>query len=93
MYELQGPGIDGKNEYFTKPWAMTTVMFLGMSLCLPFAYWDDLKRKAQRRSLREQAEKDAGHEPLLANSNGHHQVQHCQPSCACHTYCLGRSSK
>ena len=74
VYELKGPGKDGKEEYFTKPWAMTTVMFLGMTLCLPLAYWEDLKKAAARRSTRQQAEKDST-EPLLSNGNGHH-VRH-----------------
>eukprot|EP00891_Asterochloris_glomerata_P001583 jgi/Astpho2/1583/Aster-07912 len=72
VYELKGPGRDGREEYFTKPWAMTTVMFLGMTLCLPLAYWDDLKKVATRRSTHQQAEKDST-EPLLSNGNGYHE--------------------
>ena len=74
VYELRGPGKDGKEEYFTKPWAMTTVMFLGMTLCLPLAYWEDLKKAAARRRTCQQAEKDST-EPLLSNGNGYH-VRH-----------------
>ena len=53
---------------------MTTVMFLGMTLCLPLAYWEDLKKAASQRSTRQQAEKDST-EPLLSNGNGYH-VRH-----------------
>lgn len=41
VYELEGEGIDGRQQYFRKPWFMTTLMFLGMSLCLPLAYLEE----------------------------------------------------
>ncbi|KAL3147971.1 hypothetical protein ABBQ38_014266 [Trebouxia sp. C0009 RCD-2024] len=49
VYELQGPDRQGNMKFFTKPWAMTTVMFLGMSFCLPWAYWEEHKHKKQAR--------------------------------------------
>ena len=47
VYELRGPGLDGRAKQFEKPWAMTGVMFLGMSLCLPIALVQD--RRQRRR--------------------------------------------
>eukprot|EP00892_Ulva_mutabilis_P009770 jgi/Ulvmu1/7165/UM034_0073.1 len=41
VYELQGIGLDGELHYFRKPWFMTTLMFVGMSLCLPLAYLEE----------------------------------------------------
>lgn len=41
MYELEGEGIGGEKQFFRKPWFMTTLMFLGMSLCLPLAYLEE----------------------------------------------------
>jgi hypothetical protein len=29
VYELTGEGLDGQEKLFQKPWAMTTVMFIG----------------------------------------------------------------
>lgn len=58
---------------------MTTVMFLGMTLCLPLAYWEDLKKVATRRSTHQQAEKDST-EPLLSNGNGYHVRQQRRPA-------------
>eukprot|EP00195_Chlamydomonas_chlamydogama_P015203 CAMPEP_0202889878 /NCGR_PEP_ID=MMETSP1392-20130828/425_1 /ASSEMBLY_ACC=CAM_ASM_000868 /TAXON_ID=225041 /ORGANISM="Chlamydomonas chlamydogama, Strain SAG 11-48b" /LENGTH=450 /DNA_ID=CAMNT_0049573309 /DNA_START=124 /DNA_END=1476 /DNA_ORIENTATION=+ len=58
VYELQSVGLDGQKKYFHKPWAMTSVMFLGMSLCLPLAYWEQHKKK------RAQSEAE---QPLLSN--------------------------
>jgi hypothetical protein len=29
VYELQSIGSDGETKYFHKPWAMTTLMFIG----------------------------------------------------------------
>lgn len=48
VYELEGVGRDGKNRLFTKPWAMTTLMFVGMSLCLPLAYWQQFQARKKR---------------------------------------------
>lgn len=56
VYELKSVGKDGEEKYFRKPWAMTSVMFLGMTLCLPLAYYQERK---ERRRVAEQ-------EPLLA---------------------------
>lgn len=58
VYELDGTNRHGQHQLFQKPWAMTSVMFLGMSLCLPLAYWQQWKAK----KLREAGRLD---EPLL----------------------------
>lgn len=29
VYEIKGVGLDGKEKYFHKPWAMTSLMFIG----------------------------------------------------------------
>lgn len=42
-YELEAVGRYGVVEHFEKPWALTAVMFLGMSLCLPVAYYHKLR--------------------------------------------------
>lgn len=39
VYELKSSGLDGEEKLFQKPWCMTTVMFIGMTFCLPLAYW------------------------------------------------------
>lgn len=39
-YELVGVGRDGEKKLFRKPWMMATIMFIGMSFCLPIAYWE-----------------------------------------------------
>ncbi|KAG1672841.1 hypothetical protein FOA52_004645 [Chlamydomonas sp. UWO 241] len=57
VYELKSVGSDGTEKYFHKPWAMTTIMFVGMSLCLPMAL---LSEKAKKKKAAEDAE-----EPLL----------------------------
>lgn len=46
VYELDAPGIDGKVKNFEKPWAMTTVMFVAMTCCLPLAYLLEGKKKS-----------------------------------------------
>ncbi|GLC68100.1 hypothetical protein PLESTF_000646000 [Pleodorina starrii] len=48
VYELKSTGKNGEEKYFRKPWAMTSLMFLGMSLCLPLAYYQE--RRAKKRS-------------------------------------------
>jgi len=58
VYELQSVGLDGEIHYFHKPWAMTTLMFLGMSTCLPVALWQQHQEK--------QAKKAEAGQPLLA---------------------------
>lgn len=60
VYELDGPDRSGNNKLFRKPWMMTTIMFIGMSFCIPIgcadAYW---QRRKQRK------EDDGAHAPLL----------------------------
>lgn len=70
VYELQGVGRDGQAKYFQKPWAMTCVMFLGMSCCLPLAYY----QQAQRRKKRADTEAE---EPLLLNGEARTLRQLC----------------
>lgn len=48
VYELKGVGLDGKEKLFQKPWAMTTTMFVGMSFCLPFAYYKEWQEAQQQ---------------------------------------------
>ncbi|GFR52029.1 hypothetical protein Agub_g14418 [Astrephomene gubernaculifera] len=48
VYELKSVGKDGEEKYFRKPWAMTSIMFLGMSMCLPLAYYQE--RRTKKRS-------------------------------------------
>ena len=61
VYELEGVGLDGHVKFFTKPWAMTTVMFLGMSFCLPLAYLEEARARKGKLSAVE--------EPLLASAD------------------------
>jgi hypothetical protein len=64
VYELQGPGRDGVDKYFRKPYFMTTVMFFGMSFCLPLAFLEQWQ-------LRRRAAADGAEEaryPLLNNA-------------------------
>lgn len=54
VYDLDGVGRDGEVKHFEKPWAMTTVMFLGMTFCLPLAYYvEHLDKKRKMGSERE----------------------------------------
>jgi hypothetical protein len=71
VYELQGEGVDGDQRYFRKPWFMATVMFLGMSLCLPLSFLEERMDAAAAAAAANNG--DAG-EPLLHSSNGHTQV-------------------
>ena len=64
VYELQGPDKQGNTQFFTKPWAMTTVMFLGMSFCLPWAYWQEHKHKRQAQEALTSGNGDV-RDPLL----------------------------
>lgn len=59
VYELPSVGREGQQKLFEKPWAMTTVMFLGMSLMLPIAWLKERLRRAQR------AKAQGASEPLL----------------------------
>ncbi|WIA30810.1 hypothetical protein OEZ86_000868 [Tetradesmus obliquus] len=64
VYELKGVGLDGKEKLFQKPWAMTTTMFIGMTFCLPVAYYKEWKQEQERK------QKEDLEEPLLATANG-----------------------
>ena len=66
VYELEGEGLDHRHKYFTKPWAMTTVMFLGMSFCLPLAYLEQWRARKGKLTPAE--------EPLLGNADVSPQV-------------------
>lgn len=48
-YELEAVGRYGVVEHFEKPWALTAVMFLGMSLCLPVAYYYKLREQDEHQ--------------------------------------------
>jgi hypothetical protein len=61
VYELQGQGLDGEMRFFRKPWFMTMLMFMGMSLCLPLSY---LEERASAASPSPDAATSAT-EPLL----------------------------
>ena len=43
---------------------MTTIMFLGMSFCLPWAYWEEHKHKRQAQQAL--ADSSGTSEPLLS---------------------------
>ena len=61
MYDLDGIGRDGEIKHFEKPWAMTTVMFLGMAFCIPLAYYvEHLNKKEKGREERESLLVDEG---------------------------------
>lgn len=59
MYELKSVGKDGEEKYFRKPWAMTTLMFLGKGhwappgskLGFPRTLTDSLTHSPPRRSV------------------------------------------
>ncbi len=70
MYELRGVGRDGEHKSFEKPWAMTCVMFLGMSLCLPLAYYQQHQAGKKKRALADAEQPlmnggEVSHEKLL----------------------------
>mmetsp|Transcript_1788 Transcript_1788/g.5204 ORF Transcript_1788/g.5204 Transcript_1788/m.5204 type:complete len:487 (-) Transcript_1788:640-2100(-) len=52
IYELHAPGRDGHMKPFHKPWACTTMMFVGMTFCLPLSWAIDFfqRRKAARKA-------------------------------------------
>jgi hypothetical protein len=62
VYELDGVSLDGHRHFFRKPWFMTTIMFVGMSFCLPLAYLEE-----RSKNKREAAAAADGTEPLLTN--------------------------
>eukprot|EP00889_Picochlorum_renovo_P008100 jgi/Picre1/35130/NNA_002593.t1 len=49
VYDLDGVGRSGEVKNFEKPWAMATVMFAGMSFCLPLAYYLEHKEKSSEK--------------------------------------------
>lgn len=61
MYEVQSEGLDGDVKFFRKPWAMTTIMFMGMSLCLPLAFMEERQKTAAAAAA-------ASEEPLLSGN-------------------------
>ena len=85
-YELEGEGLDGHQKFFRKPWAMATIMFLGMSFCLPFAYIEEARARSKQRSTAD-LERDAAAAPLLGDAyvrRVHHDLTSCQlkwPGC------------
>ncbi len=60
VYELDGPDRSGVNKLFRKPWMMTTIMFIGMSFCIPIAYAEAFWQRRKQRK-----ENDGAHAPLL----------------------------
>lgn len=50
VYDLDGTGRVGETKNFEKPWAMATVMFIGMSFCLPLAYYIESKEAKSRET-------------------------------------------
>ncbi|KIZ00286.1 hypothetical protein MNEG_7674 [Monoraphidium neglectum] len=50
VYELESVGRDGQPKLFQKPWAMTLSMFLGMTLCLPLAYYREHRQRKEQQS-------------------------------------------
>ena len=71
VYELEGEGLDGQRKFFTKPWAMTTVMFLGMSFCLPLAYLEQWRARKGKLT--------AAEEPLLGGAEAGPLPGTCTP--------------
>ena len=63
VYEIEAPGRDGKLKPFEKPWACTAMMFVGMTFCLPLAYWVDARKAAKK-----EAGEDAS-SPLLGDDD------------------------
>ena len=52
VYELDGPDRSGVTKLFRKPWMMTTIMFIGMSFCIPIGYIDDYwQRRKQLKAM------------------------------------------
>ena len=60
VYELDGPDRSGVTKLFRKPWMMTTIMFIGMSFCIPIGYIEEYRQR--RKQLKEN---DGAHAPLL----------------------------
>ena len=53
-------------KVFAKPWAMTTVMFLGMSICLPLAYLEEARARKGKLT--------AAEEPLIGGADVSHPL-------------------
>lgn len=60
VYELQGPSLEDRDhlKLFRKPWAMTTVMFVGMSFCLPLAHLHEWRAHSEARRQRRKQERE-----------------------------------
>ncbi|KAL4425802.1 hypothetical protein ABPG75_009818 [Micractinium tetrahymenae] len=79
VYELEGLGRDGVTKVFEKPWCMTTVMFCGMSFCLPLAFF--VEGKQRQRAEKAASAAGTAQEPLLPEGepaaepkNGHSEL-------------------
>ncbi|CAK0787430.1 hypothetical protein CVIRNUC_010650 [Coccomyxa viridis] len=72
VYELDGPDRSGVTKLFRKPWMMTTIMFIGMSFCIPIGYIEEFWQR--RKQLKEN---DGAHAPLL---NGTMEEEKCTKS-------------
>lgn len=72
---MQSTGSDGHERYFRKPWFMTTIMFVGMSFCLPLAYLEERSKKSQPAEPASD-----GSEPLLPGGQRHNGEVHA-PTC------------
>ena len=59
-------------KYFRKPWFMMTIMFVGMSVCLPLAWLEDRQSKKQQDEARAH-----GLEPLLHADDCANGVRRC----------------
>ncbi|GAB4819565.1 hypothetical protein N2152v2_006611 [Parachlorella kessleri] len=69
VYELDSEGRSGQHKLFEKPWAMTTVMFLGMTFCLPLAYLAEYRSKQRSvAGTADAAAADSVTEPLLGGT-------------------------
>lgn len=73
IYELQAPGNDGVVKPFHKPWACTTMMFVGMTFCLPLSWvlskfeaWQE--RRKQRKQVSGSASESDVSAPLMRES-------------------------
>uniref|UniRef100_A0A7S3QMG5 EamA domain-containing protein n=1 Tax=Dunaliella tertiolecta TaxID=3047 RepID=A0A7S3QMG5_DUNTE len=53
-YELESTGEGGQKKFFHKPWAMTSLMFMGMTFCLPLAYYLESIEKKRRALTQEE---------------------------------------
>lgn len=58
IYELKAPGRGDHLKHFHKPWACTTMMFVGMTFCLPLSWVINLVQYLHR-SRSQRAKQDA----------------------------------